>query len=553
MRKIALPVSFVFVVLLLGNALAVSENTLYLKPGSPAFSALERSHPSPAVAEFAFDLGLTNIGMETRLDWDDCPEFCEDWRFWVKVHNAGTDPADCARLVFTVDGHEIGRQHIPIMSPGEVRKYISPHFHVRWPEKCTRFIIDAHIDWALDENPDNDNIADMRYVSGHVDTCMAYDDGHWSGVSWLPGQEYPDYAMAAKYTFEEAGTVVYVEMWSSQDPWWPTGHVEFFIWADDPHNPGYPLEPPIHRSEYQLRQHHFSPEIEYVCFPVCLEVDSSDTYYFGYSNRQGTIQYFLHDRGEDFPDRNLIKEEGVWYTGPNWGGDWLVHPCLQRPSSLMMDCEPLTPIFCRGKSFYFKHTVANNSGVTVSGTLTFSGYGGYDCDPRNLLVAIPRTRTYAPGTTHQYYFFQVPSAAAPGQYSTSISGTLEPGGHDVFCCMNVDIIQCGPFRGGGETDWELVEIDRPDVVLPSATELYQNYPNPFNVETNISFSLAEAGNVSLRVYDIAGRLVETLVEGFHEAGAYTIIWDASDYSSGVYFYKLQAGGFISTKKMNLLK
>jgi len=216
-----------------------------------------------------------------------------------------------------------------------------------------------------------------------------------------------------------------------------------------------------------------------------------------------------------------------------------------------MECEALTPIFCRGKNFYFKVTVDNPTGGNVTGVLTFTGYAGYRCDPANELIAIARNRIYTPGTTEQYYFFKVPNAAQPGQYSASIGGTL--GGFDVYCCMNLDIEQCSPWKIGDNTAWELVETDRPEVGLPTVTSLAQNYPNPFNANTNISFDLAEAGNVSLNVYDITGRLVTTLVDGQMDAGEHVVVWDASSVSSGVYFYKLTAGDYSATKSMNLLK
>ncbi|KPJ58307.1 MAG: hypothetical protein AMJ46_14400, partial [Latescibacteria bacterium DG_63] len=101
--------------------------------------------------------------------------------------------------------------------------------------------------------------------------------------------------------------------------------------------------------------------------------------------------------------------------------------------------------------------------------------------------------------------------------------------------------------------WQLVEVGRPEVALPKVTELHQNYPNPFNAVTNISYSLGEAGNVSLRVYDITGRLVATLVDEPQEAGEHTVTWDASGISSGVYFCKLKTGHFGCVKKLNLLK
>jgi hypothetical protein len=216
-----------------------------------------------------------------------------------------------------------------------------------------------------------------------------------------------------------------------------------------------------------------------------------------------------------------------------------------------MRCEALTPVFCRGKNLYFTLTVRNNTEDNCSGTLTFTGYAGYDCDPANALVAMRRAKTYAPGETLEYYFFKVPNSAGPGQYSASIGGTLCD--VDLFCCMNLDIIPCVPWRIGDNTTWELVEAERPEVGLPTVTSLVQNYPNPFNANTNISFDLAEAGNVSLNVYDITGRLVTTLVDGQMDAGQHVVAWDASSVSSGVYFYKLTTADYTTTKSMNLLK
>jgi hypothetical protein len=84
-------------------------------------------------------------------------------------------------------------------------------------------------------------------------------------------------------------------------------------------------------------------------------------------------------------------------------------------------------------------------------------------------------------------------------------------------------------------------------------ELKNNYPNPFNPSTTISYSLAKASSVSLIVYDITGRVVTTLVDGKKSAGSYSIPWDASNVSSGVYFYKLSAGNYTQVKKMVLTK
>lgn len=83
--------------------------------------------------------------------------------------------------------------------------------------------------------------------------------------------------------------------------------------------------------------------------------------------------------------------------------------------------------------------------------------------------------------------------------------------------------------------------------------LEQNYPNPFNPQTTIRFTLAARSAISLKVYDTLGREVETLTSGVKERGTYEAQFDASRLSSGTYFYKLQADGFVETKKMILVK
>ena len=84
-------------------------------------------------------------------------------------------------------------------------------------------------------------------------------------------------------------------------------------------------------------------------------------------------------------------------------------------------------------------------------------------------------------------------------------------------------------------------------------ELYQNYPNPFNPTTTISYALPKAGNVALRVYDILGKKVATLVNDYKQTGRYTVKFDASKLSSGMYIYKLVSEKYSAVKKMILVK
>ncbi len=89
--------------------------------------------------------------------------------------------------------------------------------------------------------------------------------------------------------------------------------------------------------------------------------------------------------------------------------------------------------------------------------------------------------------------------------------------------------------------------------IPGTYALYQNYPNPFNPTTHIKFDIAKASNVKLVVYDILGREVKTLVNEFKNPGAYEMQFDASNYASGTYFYRIEAGDFVEIKKMVLVK
>jgi hypothetical protein len=89
--------------------------------------------------------------------------------------------------------------------------------------------------------------------------------------------------------------------------------------------------------------------------------------------------------------------------------------------------------------------------------------------------------------------------------------------------------------------------------IPDCYSLSTNYPNPFNGMTVMRFSLPEQSNVSIEIYDILGRRIETLVQGERQAGYRQAGWDAKDHPSGIYFYRIQAGDYIETRKMVLLK
>ncbi|MFW6347309.1 MAG: endo-1,4-beta-xylanase [Cyclonatronaceae bacterium] len=99
----------------------------------------------------------------------------------------------------------------------------------------------------------------------------------------------------------------------------------------------------------------------------------------------------------------------------------------------------------------------------------------------------------------------------------------------------------------------VVSIDDEPSEAPSGFKLHNNYPNPFNPTTQISYDIGNTSDVSIRVYDILGRQVQTLVDTRQTPGTYTLSFDASGLSSGIYFYRIQAGSFSDVKQMTLIK
>jgi hypothetical protein len=119
--------------------------------------------------------------------------------------------------------------------------------------------------------------------------------------------------------------------------------------------------------------------------------------------------------------------------------------------------------------------------------------------------------------------------------------------------INPSILNAQYYHASHETlipdIWDAVEDESPF----SDFKLEQNYPNPFNPSTKIKFQIPVSGFVNLKVYDVLGTEVATLVNEEKFAGSYEVQFNASEFPSGIYFYTLKAGDFIQTKKMILIK
>lgn len=101
--------------------------------------------------------------------------------------------------------------------------------------------------------------------------------------------------------------------------------------------------------------------------------------------------------------------------------------------------------------------------------------------------------------------------------------------------------------------WLLTGIRNLSGEVPTGIVLQQNYPNPFNPETKIRFSINGSYFVKVKIFSVTGQETETLFNDYLSTGNYELFWNGSKYSSGVYYYQLQAGDFIQTRRMTLLK
>ncbi len=142
------------------------------------------------------------------------------------------------------------------------------------------------------------------------------------------------------------------------------------------------------------------------------------------------------------------------------------------------------------------------------------------------------------------------------RWTAGASGTAVPkklSAADFFGATATDEFYVDNFSYNPSANWIITGINQVGNTVPVEYALSQNYPNPFNPTTKINFALPKSGLVTMKVYDILGKEVATLVNEVKNAGSYTVDFNASSLTSGVYFYKVSVNGFSEVKKMLLLK
>jgi subtilisin family serine protease len=206
------------------------------------------------------------------------------------------------------------------------------------------------------------------------------------------------------------------------------------------------------------------------------------------------------------------------------------------------------------------NSVQFNPGDTLKYTLTFANYGNFNA--KDVSIYFPQTDYFVPvgnttitldsiWQTRQKNYGEIPLTLVflgkkqpsdnRGYYTPSISWNSNGRPFSREYPILVDF---------SSTPTKITELGN---AVPKEYSLFQNYPNPFNPETVISYQLPVSSFLSLKVYDVLGREVKTLVERREDAGVHSVRFDARDLSSGVYFYRLQAENYTATKKLLLLK
>jgi hypothetical protein len=151
------------------------------------------------------------------------------------------------------------------------------------------------------------------------------------------------------------------------------------------------------------------------------------------------------------------------------------------------------------------------------------------------------------GDAYAYYTWQ-PSVPDDPYATPDIPNAQDPGFYNLVDSDHWAVLTFVTETGTG------VESKQPGAAIPARFALSQNYPNPFNPGTTIGFEVSRSSPITLKVYNAVGQLVATLIDNkLFTPGRYNVAWNAGDLTSGVYFYRLEAGGVMETKRMTFVK
>lgn len=259
------------------------------------------------------------------------------------------------------------------------------------------------------------------------------------------------------------------------------------------------------------------------CLPVIVDKDSSNIVYVGVSSATGTGIGFY--RSTDFGETFSIN------LNPGKNG----YNIYQRFS---------------GELYMITTTSPYNFDVSTNKGLTWTTTGNMPQAQRGITVS-SLNNVYTSGNGGVFRTTNGGQTFENFNFTISATPILS---YTFIAIVNLAVGTSGSSTGGV---WIYTEGVIQSVTVnnenASGYMLKQNYPNPFNPSTQLEFGISNVGFVSLKIYDVLGIEIATLVNEIKPSGNYSVEWDAADYPGGVYFYKIQTGTFTETKKMLLIK
>ena len=261
---------------------------------------------------------------------------------------------------------------------------------------------------------------------------------------------------------------------------------------------------------------------------------------------------------------------GISWTAVNTGLTDSVVQCLTTSGSNLFAATGKGVFYSTNNGINWIHTkmtISNVTSLAASGANLFAGTEG-----GGVLLTTNDGSSWAAvneGLTNFYISSLAISGTnifagnVVGVYLSTNSGTSWTGVNSGFANANVMSLAANGtnlFAGtDGQGVWRrplsemVTSVEQSLNNQPSQFGLEQNYPNPFNPNTTINYRLPKSGQVTIKVYDVLGNEVKTLVNEYKPAGGYSINFDAGKLGSGVYIYRITAGGYTSAKKMTLIK
>ncbi|MCP4631856.1 MAG: T9SS type A sorting domain-containing protein [candidate division Zixibacteria bacterium] len=464
------------------------------------------------------------VVFDSRIYCDSDTQYCHGDGFWVDPLNIG---------VMTAGG-------IDYCNPGETITIASN--------------ISGYGDWFRDTI---EVISPREYID-----VYRYDDPSTIGDAW----GFTDYnsCVAVEYVFDYDGFIYGARLGLSSQEDYESGPMYVIVYSDEDED-GFPdsilSENAHYFDDIPLWQGPVPESGALYEVPLDVPVTAGKSYWIAL--RQKEIYPIGYQRtlvGLDETTDDMRSKweyyDGQWSQNNRFDGDTFIR-ALIGPSSTGVDVlmVPHNPpiVVPAGGSFWFNGYLKNDTDrmqmtdVWIKLVLpNMSSYG-----PIEVFRSIPLD----PYDTLSYYYVRqdIPGNAMLGTYNYVAYCGVYP-----TTSINVSSF---PFTviaplSGGASEWNLsgwFDDNGEQPELPRVTSLQQNYPNPFNSATNIPVDLDKSEHVSLKIYNISGQLVESIVDRKMDAGQHLIKWDAYNYASGIYFYKLQIEDYNQIKKMHLLK